>query len=87
MILSASMYLLIFIVSVSFIWAESSWNDYLGYMILLWLCLAIAIPFFILLTLLLIFHFYLIHRGLTTFEFLTAPQKKAKGQGDNQLEG
>ena len=84
MVSSACLYLLVFLISVAVIWKESNWNNYKGYMIFLWLCFALAIPFFLLITSLLAFHFYLIFKGLTTYEFMTKTTIKQKEERSNQ---
>jgi hypothetical protein len=72
MILTAEGHLFSFLLSVIMLWVEDLWRDYLVSMVLTWIIFAVVVLFSLLLLALIILHFFLIWRNITTYEYMLA---------------
>lgn len=70
MIISTFVNMLAYVVGMILLWTEDAWMDYLGPMIAVWVFAVIILVFAILLLNLIGLHIYLIHKGLTTYQFI-----------------
>jgi hypothetical protein len=70
MIISVFLNMALYLVSVGLLWAEGGWREYLPHMIVNWIiCVPVALLALSILALILL-HFFLICRGLTTFDYI-----------------
>jgi hypothetical protein len=86
MIISALIYMLLFLVSVGLVYQEQNWNTFLPAMIISWIAFGLTLPFSLLLLILTSFHFNLIRTGMTTYEFimLKRSEEEAKINSNNK---
>lgn len=72
MIISAFAHLLIYVIATVILTLQSNFNDFLGGFVVSWVSGAINGVFAFLLINLIILHFYLIAKGISTYEFIVA---------------
>ena len=70
MIVSAEVYLVLFLVAMGLLWKENRWEEFLGGMILSWIVSVLAVIFVLMVGALIGLHIYLIKRNITTLEFV-----------------
>lgn len=70
MIVSAEVYLVLFVVAMGLLWNENRWEEFLGGMILSWIVSVLAFIFVLMVGALIGLHIYLIKRNITTLEFV-----------------
>ena len=70
MIVSAEIYLILFILSIALLWSENRWEEYLAGMIVNWVIAVLAAIFVIMVGALIVLHGYLIKRNITTLQFV-----------------
>ena len=85
MIISADCFLLTFFVTAAVLTAENHWSDFIVSIILCWIAMAIAILFFFPLLTLTLFHFYLISKNVTTFEFIMSKRAEEKASDRDKV--
>jgi hypothetical protein len=78
MLISAILFIFLFIVALSMLWHQQDWQNYSSLMVLLWICFAGALFLAVVLSILAGFHFYLICHSTTTFEFITGRKAASK---------
>jgi hypothetical protein len=62
--------LAVYIIGMVLLWTESEWEAYLGSMVAVWVYSFLVGVFAILLINLIGLHFYLISKGITTYQFI-----------------
>jgi hypothetical protein len=70
MIVSAEIYLILFVLSIALLWSENRWEEYLAGMIVNWVIAVLAAIFVIMVGALIVLHGYLIKRNITTLQFV-----------------
>jgi hypothetical protein len=70
MIVSAEIYLVLFVLSIALLWSENRWEEYLAGMIVNWVIAVLAAIFVIMVGALIVLHGYLIKRNITTLQFV-----------------
>ena len=71
MIVAALVHMLFYVVALGILWGENRWKEeYLGMMIANWFIGAIVLLFMVLVTMLILFHLFLMWRGITTFDYI-----------------
>ena len=78
MILVTLINMIVYVVGMIMLWTEDQWREYIGPMIALWIFSVVPVIFAILLINLVALHFYLICKGITTYQFIMLQREEAR---------